>query len=298
MFSAVGKTTKSRSAVAAAGCHPSRNVYDLEVTVSGVESGVPKLPSDQFEAHAVFVAERLDLRSFTPRLASNAHIVEMEGGGWAILFRYGVVVFFDVSADARARYVERLGRGVGEAYAEPEREAQHLRVDASPEGVGADGAIIIHDTSVERLQVVADALAKSVVLAHYEEELAQSFNSVEPLAAELVRGRERRRVGDLLRQIGGTLLIQHKMVGRVAVGEKLELLWQRPDLERLHLRMEDEYELIERQTSLERKLALINTTATTALEMVRARRSLRVEWYIVLLIVVEIVLTLYQMLAH
>jgi uncharacterized Rmd1/YagE family protein len=91
------------------------------------------------------------------------------------------------------------------------------------------------------------------------------------------------------------LRIQHKMVGRVEVSEKPDLLWERPDLERLYLQLEDEFELSERHTALERKLDLIHATATTALEMVRDRRSLRVEWYITVLIVVEIALTLYEL---
>ena len=38
-----------------------------------------------------------------------------------------------------------------------------------------------------------------------------------------------------------------------------------------------------------------NRSLETALELLQTRRSLRVEWYIVILIVVEILLTLYDM---
>jgi uncharacterized Rmd1/YagE family protein len=46
---------------------------------------------------------------------------------------------------------------------------------------------------------------------------------------------------------------------------------------------------------MSRKLALISQTAETALGLLQARSTLRVEWYIVALIVVEIILTLYAM---
>jgi uncharacterized Rmd1/YagE family protein len=49
---------------------------------------------------------------------------------------------------------------------------------------------------------------------------------------------------------------------------------------------------------LECKLNLISTTAQTLLELVQAQRTLRVEWYIVILIVVEIGLTLYELFFH
>ncbi|MBN2255575.1 MAG: RMD1 family protein, partial [Deltaproteobacteria bacterium] len=67
------------------------------------------------------------------------------------------------------------------------------------------------------------------------------------------------------------------------------------DLERLYARLEDEYELRERHVALERKLELISKTAQTLLDMLQAKRTLRVEWYIVILILVEIMLTLYDM---
>jgi uncharacterized Rmd1/YagE family protein len=81
------------------------------------------------------------------------------------------------------------------------------------------------------------------------------------------------------------------MVGRVEVEEKPEALWERPDLERLHQRLAEEYELPERHRALERKLDLIARTANTLLTLQYNRRNLRVEWYIVALIVVEIMIT-------
>ena len=50
-----------------------------------------------------------------------------------------------------------------------------------------------------------------------------------------------------------------------------------------------------RQLALERKLEVIARTAETLIELIQARRTLRVEWYIVILIVVEILLTLYEL---
>jgi len=72
-------------------------------------------------------------------------------------------------------------------------------------------------------------------------------------------------------------------------------LWVKPELERIYLRLEDEYELRERHVALERKLEVISDTAETLLELLRTRSSLRVEWYIVILILVEIIITLYDM---
>jgi uncharacterized Rmd1/YagE family protein len=135
-----------------------------------------------------------------------------------------------------------------------------------------------------------------VALAYDETAMAGAFDLIEPLARELDKPRTSGRVlKEVLRHIGSTLLVQQKMIGRVEIADKPDILWEQPELERLYARLEDEYELVERSAVLERKLELIERTAETTLDLVQARRTLRVEWYIVALIVFEVFLTLYEM---
>jgi len=72
------------------------------------------------------------------------------------------------------------------------------------------------------------------------------------------------------------------------------VLWDRPDLERLYARLEDEYELKERVDNLNRKLSVISETAKVMTDIIDTRRSLRLEFIIVLLIVFEVLITIYQ----
>ena len=51
----------------------------------------------------------------------------------------------------------------------------------------------------------------------------------------------------------------------------------------------------QRAEILDRKLELISRTVSTTLDLLQTQRGHRVEWYIVGLIVFEIVLTLYEM---
>lgn len=245
-------------------------------------------------ARALLAGHHLNLRaleSFT-RLASAPLVVEAGAGGCAVLFRYGAVVLFGLDPVEAGAFVASLSPLVSEAY--PAIESEEIEVALTPgaEERIVDGRLALQAFDAERLQVVADALAKSVVLAHYETTVAAVFDEVEPLAEDLrERGRSRIHGRDLLRHIGRTLDIQQRMVGRVEVEEKPEALWERPDLERLHQRLAEEYELTERHHALERKLDLIARTANTLLTLQHNRRSLRVEWYIVALIVIEIMLT-------
>jgi hypothetical protein len=66
---------------------------------------VPTLTKPTFEARALYVAERIDLRSLLRVARTPVQlpvIVPLSEGGLAMLFRYGAVVFFDASAASPA----------------------------------------------------------------------------------------------------------------------------------------------------------------------------------------------------
>jgi required for meiotic nuclear division protein 1 len=226
--------------------------------------------------------------------------VDIPGGGDAVLFRYGAVVLFGTASAAMDNFVASLMPLVTAALSAPERD--DTRVLVRPEGdqpVDLAGNIFLREKTTERLQVVADILAKSLVLSHYETRIAGIFDGIEPLAAVLrEKGRAGARSKELLRHIGDVLLMQQKMVGRVETGEKPELLWEHPELERLYMRLAEEYELRDRDRALDRKLDVISRTVETLLGLVQTRSSQRVEWYIVLLIVAELLLTTYPLLLN
>lgn len=261
----------------------------------------PALLGAAFTARAILLGERLDLRSWraAEALAVNPLTVRVPEGGVAVLYRFGVVVLFGVSPVEEAAFLRQLARFVAAADPAPETEALEVRVDpAAREGM-VGGALYVEDASAPRLQVIADVLSKSVLLSLYERKVAGEFDRIEPLAAELDRsGRVRSRSAELQKMIGSMLRVESRMVGRAAITDKPEILWENPELEALFAKVEDEFEIHLRDAALERKLGLIARTAQTVAQMLNAKHSLRVEWYIVILIVVEILLTLYELFLH
>jgi len=264
-------------------------------------ASISPLDRTEFRVRALLVGERLDLRALTrmERMANDPLTITAGAAGFAILFRYGAVVLFDLTPLEESEFLRQLAPLVQRPYAAPEIESIDIHVD--PDGrEGLEGSVLtVADAALERFQIIADILSKSTVLALYESRVTRSFDLVEPIAADLEQNAGSRRTAkELLRQIGSALLSEQNMVGRVQVVDKPDLLWEHPRLERFYLRLEDEFEIRDRHMALERKLELVARTAQTVLEVLQDRRNLRVEWYIVILIVVEILLTLYQMYFH
>lgn len=271
--------------------------------VENIPAPRAKLPEGMVQTVcALLLGGRLDTRGLEPEGSDEGVVVVSPltvrvGGGKALLFRYGAVVLVNVPEAAAKAFVEALRPRVTDPLDRIETEQTQIlfRADAE-ELLDPSGNIILRDASPERLQIVAAALSKSVVLAHYEARIASVFDGLEPLSERLrTKGHVGSDARDLLRHIGYVLQTQQLMVGRVEITEKPEVLWDHPLLERLYLRLEDEYELRERALAIEHKLELIHDTVGTLLELVQDRRSLRLEWYVIILILIEVAISVYEL---
>lgn len=263
-----------------------------------IQTGVPAAERRSIIVRALLLGERLDIRGYEQKqaLATTPLTVRMGRNGYAVLFRYGVTVLFDVTAEEEAHYLADLSRLVTDPLPQPGHDQAHVDIgSAGSEHIDPDGNIILAELTPERMQIIADVLAKDVMLDYFEIKVANVFDRVEPLARRLKDRKSRNfKVGDLLSHIGDVLLTQHRMVGRAGVLEKPEVLWNSPELEGLFGRLEREYEIRERSRALDDKLEVISDTAETLLDLVHTSRSQKVEWYIVGLILFEIILSLYE----
>src|ERR1700694_4219300 len=257
--------------------------------------------AQQITAQGLLIGDRISTAGFERQVLSSAPLaVQVGSSGLAVVFRYGVAVFIGLSSAEETELLERLQARCYGKITPPEEEWAKIQVaKEAEEPIPVGGPIVVREFSLERLLVVSDALAKSVVLGHDEREVTNVFDTIEPFARELATfGKTSRNRTDLLKLMGNALLVQHRLSGRVAVGEKPDVLWDRPDLERLYARLEDEYELSERAETLNRKLEVIADTASRLADIVDTKRSLRLEMIVIFLIAFEIVITFYEIYAR
>ena len=139
-------------------------------------------PLTRVTAHALNVSDRINTSGFEKDALSAVPLALRVGqDGIAVLFRYGVVVFLNMSAEEEAAFLERLSPRIGGRLTPPEEEAATVELlGESQDQVAAGGPIQVREMSIARLLVVSDALAKSVVLAHDEREVAKVFETIEP----------------------------------------------------------------------------------------------------------------------
>lgn len=252
----------------------------------------------RIHVRSICVGGDIDTRSLRKARSLSASPLTLEAGrcGCAIIFRYGAIVFCQVEPLEETTFLQNMGPLIQRPASDPIVEDMELALSADGrEGVEGN-TLFVPDFSLHTLQVVGEVLARSVVLERFESRVGTTFETLQPMAAGLGSGRLTRiNYSSLLRRLGDVLLDQQEMVGRIAITDKPDVLWDHPELERLYARLDDEFEIPDRFEAVEAKLNMIGRIIQTSIDLVQNRRSNRLEWYIVILIVVEIVLTLYSM---
>jgi uncharacterized Rmd1/YagE family protein len=256
-------------------------------------------PRVRLTARALLLGERIDTAGLerSDVISTTPLAFRIGAEGYAVLFRYGVAVLVGLSPLEEDEVVRGLAARINGPFARIEDEVAVIEVAPDrEEHIAPGGPIPVRELSPPRLLVIADALAKNVALARDEREVSKVIDVVEPFAGALARsGRSPSNRRQLLRTIGQALLVHHRMSGRVQVEEKPDILWDQPEFERLYARLEDEYELKERAAALARKLRVIDETARALTDIMDTTRSVRLEAAIVALIVVEVLVTFYQL---
>ncbi|MBZ6075267.1 RMD1 family protein [Microvirga puerhi] len=265
-------------------------------TVSSTENPIR---GPRITARALLLGDRLDVAGLERSDVLSTSPLAFRAGqeGFVALFRFGVAVLVGLTPLEEDEVIRGLRQRIVGEFARHEEETAVIEISSDKDDqIPPGGPIYVRQLSTERLIVITDALAKSAALSRDEREAAAVFDVMEPFARFLAeKGRRPGGRREILKLVGNALLVRQRVSGRVAVEEKPDVLWDRPDLERLYARLEDEYELRERATALHRKLDVIGDTTQALTDLIDTERSLRLELIIVILIVFEIVITFYQM---
>ena len=269
---------------------------------SPLESGTSGNGNRLVTARALLLGDRLDTAGLERHnvLSTTPMAFRIETGAFVVLFRYGVAVLVGMTSAQEDEIIRSLDGRISGRFARSEVETAQIEVaPEKDEQVTPSGVIALKALLPEHVLIIADALATNLILAHDERNVSAVFDSTEPLARELAEhGRTQGGRRSILKHIGNALLVQQRVSGLVAVAEKPDVLWDRPDLERFYARLEDEYELKERADLLTRKLTVISDTAKALADIIDTERSLRLERIIIALILIETIFAAYQIFWH
>jgi required for meiotic nuclear division protein 1 len=236
---------------------------------------------------------KLNPVTFTPAVDSDVERV--------YLFYFGCVVFSNCSGDLIARFLDGLKRHVDIVKIPPQlafREEYQLEVDAAREPAITNDYAVMPSYSQAFTDIICFVIAKSVALERIEERVDAVFDEVEVLIANLGKGTMELPDRVMAKLASSILSFKFTSIAHIMVLDKPDITWDDPEADRLYLTMARLFELNPRYQEIKHKSETLLDMTDVFSNISHARRSARLEWIIIVLIVIEIILFVLEMTRH
>jgi uncharacterized Rmd1/YagE family protein len=253
------------------------------------------------QVRAVYLEGQVDLRAFRRRhrdskvLSPDPLILEASSSSFIAVTKFGGVVFWNCSVETQRLWLAEIREAMGTGSAELLDESIEVLV-GTPENAVTFNEVSLRELSLPRMSILSLALAQSVALEYLEREVAAALNRFEPVVHELeATGNLRLPVRDSLRAIGFALKVRSSVLANLTLFDKPPETWESEMLERLDNQLYDFFDLEERLSAINQKVAYFTDMSSTLTGLLSQRRSWQLELAVIALILLEVLIFLWSL---
>jgi uncharacterized Rmd1/YagE family protein len=224
---------------------------------------------------------------------SKAYLLVNRTSALHFLFPFGSVVTV-MPASADASYEAELSEFSNYTTVGQKRVSDDFKLVLDPEQNERVefGSVSVKSSELQKLALVAEALAQSNTLEYYENVTAALVDSSSELTEGMAQGERPPTGRKLLTFIGKSLAMRRDLVGHLSVLDPPESVWEDKSLDVLYHALRKNFEIQPRLRVVEHKLELIKDTAQLVVSINESRQSHFLEIVIIALIALEIILYL------
>ena len=216
-------------------------------------------------------------------------------GGTVFVYPFGAMALYDVPDAERESHVARLRAarpGLTDANAVEELTVREEAV-AHPDI--RDGMLVVASLGFEGASVVAMTLAQSAAMDYYERIVDEMFSRTDHLVERLEKeGRAPLTTRPLHRFIGFAIGTRNEVLSILHLLDKPDAVWDDADADLIYRELRGEFDLADRYLALEHKLRSVQEALELVLDMSRDYRLVVLEISVVLLIVAEIMISIFR----
>ncbi len=234
------------------------------------------------------------------RLADMIGGEAQDGDPVAMLFSFGAMVLMNMTREESQRFVDAMRRfeaAKAWRYPSPHFERFQIALSGEVEDVEfTDAMVSVPEIPTYFPELAATVLAKSVALERVEQRIDSILDRVEPIIAQLERGKlkiSNRQRSTIVAEIAG---YQYATLSSIMVLDKPDITWSRGDAEEFYNQMSEFFELTDRYEVIKAKGDAVEKITNAIASMNDHSRSMFVEWLILGLILVEVVLMVLDLL--
>jgi uncharacterized Rmd1/YagE family protein len=257
-----------------------------------------------FLISSVYLGEKIDLKRLQENLKKYPYItreppiiLKIVQGQYAVLTKFGVVTFWNVSKSLKEEFIREISQFV-EKFDQNFVYYDTLKVIIGKEKEEVKfGKVFLNKIDKAKIQVISFVISQSVALERYEKEIEKRVSELEKLVILLKRGELKSiKEKELLKEIGDILSVRQNTISHLSLFDKPETTWEREELERLYNSLCYEFELSDRFDILNEKIKFLADHNKLLLDFIFSKRSEFLELIIIVLIFIEILIFIGELL--
>ncbi|SIT04552.1 Uncharacterized protein, Rmd1/YagE family [Filimonas lacunae] len=241
------------------------------------------------------IADSIDIKAFktvfTPELLysdSDELFYKTDADAFIYVFKFGIVSFFNYNELQIAHFIEVINPYCKNKLADRLTEDFEIDVTASRYKLGYN-KIELPGIDANVLRLIMLNVSQSVALDHYSqltnillEETNYHTQILEQKGSLGLSG------GNLKKYIGRTLNIKNRITANLYIFDSPDETWEDEDLNKLDVGLKRTFDLKDRFRTILEGLAIVKENLDLFKDILQHRNSTRLEWVIIILIMVEV----------
>lgn len=260
--------------------------HEIDLNKIAIRCGIPKKFTWE---------EPLTLKSSILQSILNKEVDELQ---MVLVFSFGSVVFINCSQSDEIKnflnYLRSFEPDIDLKNIDRYTDDYSLHINESDKIELTDEYVIVPEYAHFYPELISTVLAKSVALEKTEEQLGQIHDRLETMIDRLEKGKLRIGNKELARTTAKILRHEYNTLAYIMILDKPDITWASSDANDFYDKMIDFFELNDRYKILKSKTESLYNIMDGFSTISHSIRGLFVEWIVVILIVIEILLTVFQ----
>lgn len=255
----------------------------------------------QYLMQAINLFDSINIRALRSLLSgkvidSSPQEISLQYGETSFLsiYRFGCLVFFNMTNDQIEQETTRLKAALGEGLAQPTTETYQINLNEGGTKVEFE-YMELKKLSRDYLRLAARTVGQSAGLEYFEVRAERMLNDT---AAQMHRLSQSGRVPlaskRLVQIIGSTASTRQNIINNLAILDPPDETWKSKELEKVYRELQQNFDIDTRFKSLDRKLSLLQDNIEILTDLISKSRSTILEALIVILIVLELAIAMWH----
>lgn len=223
----------------------------------------------------------------------NALIIDYKNG-CAIVFAYGVAVYWNVDLDERRALQQQLLEYAVKPDANPQEDNFSYETGCPYDRIQHDH-IELQSGDVKVLLALSHAMAQSIKLAAFESQALDTIQATSHLPESLAReGKIKLNRKEMAKIRGQLFLTKSDIILNYDLLDTPEFFWEHPEYQAIYSMAANYLEIQQRTDVLSKKLETIHELLEMLADEQKHLHSSVLEWIIIWLIMVEVIISILE----